>query len=171
MPRPTSKSQLLEQAQVNYAKLQDLLGTLSPEEMVCAAIVGEWSVKDVLAHLLAWQQMALSWYRQGKAGKTPVTPSEDYTWREIPALNQAIYEAHKDWPLDNVTAQFEASHAEMLAEIETITNDDLFTPKVYAWTKSTTLGSYLTSATCSHYDWAHKEIRRGINTRRKAQNA
>lgn len=169
MPRPNSKAQLLEQAQQRYTVLQSEVTALSPEELVVGGIVGEWSVKDVLAHLLAWQQMVLSWHRAGKRGEIPATPSEKYTWREIPALNQEIYEAHRDWPLDKVIADFAASHQEILQEIEFMSNDELFTLKVYAWTKSTVLGSYFTSATGSHYDWARKEIRRGIKARRKQQ--
>ena len=167
MPRPTSKAQLLQFTAENYTALQAELAKLTPEEIVDGGTVGEWSVKDVLAHLMAWQQMVLAWYAAGKRGESPVTPSEKYTWREIPALNQEIYETYRDTPLETITADFEASHREILAAVEGMTNDELFTPKVYAWTKTTTLGSYFTSATSSHYDWARKEIRRGIKTKRK----
>lgn len=167
MPRPTSKKQLLEQACTSYDALQTELDKLTPNAMVESGVVGEWSVKDVLAHLFAWQQMTLGWYRAGKRGETPVTPSEKYTWREIPALNQEIYETHHDRPLKKVQTALNASHREALDLIETMTDDELFTPKVYAWTKTTTLGSYLTSATSSHYEWARKEIRRGIKAKQK----
>ncbi|MEM9953933.1 MAG: ClbS/DfsB family four-helix bundle protein [Chloroflexota bacterium] len=130
--------------------------------MIDSGTVGDWSVKDVLAHLTAWQQMTLKWYRLGLEGKTPVTPSTKHTWREIPALNQEIYEIHHQQPLDDVKIAFEMSHREILNVMETISSDNFFMPKVYKWTKSTTLGSYFTSATSSHYNWALKEIRRGL---------
>jgi hypothetical protein len=167
MSRPTSKSQLLEQARMTYNALQGELAKLSATQMVEGGIIGEWSVKDVLAHLLAWQQMCLAWYREGKAGRTPVVPSEKYNWRQIPALNQAIYETHRDRPLETIRREFEASHQEVLDEIEQMTNEELFTPGVYAWTKSTILGSYFTSVTCSHYEWARTGIRRGLKAKAK----
>lgn len=166
MPRPTTKAELLDQARARYDALNKELADLSDDDLVVPGIIGDWSIKDVLAHLLAWQQMALSWYRTGKAGGTPVTPSEKYTWREIPALNQDIYETHRDRPLSTIQSEFAASHQETLDLIETMTEDELFAKKVYAWTKSTTLGSYLTSATGSHYDWARKEIRKGLKAKR-----
>lgn len=165
MPRPTSKTQLITQAQEVYAQLQAELQKLSSEDMIEMDIVGAWSVKDVLAHLLTWQQMTLSWYRAGRQGESPAIPSARYTWREIPALNQEIYETHRDDPLDEVQQSFVASHEETLNLIESMTNDELFNAKVYAWTKSTTVGSYFTSATCSHYEWARKEIRRGMKAK------
>lgn len=168
MPRPNSKSQLLEQIDTNYSALQAELEKLPSEEMIEVGIVGDWSIKDVLAHLLEWQQMTCAWYQIGKSGETPVTPSPNFTWRQIPELNQQIYETYKDAPLDDITAQFQASHQATIALIKTIDNDELFTPKVYQWTKSTTLGSYLTSATCSHYDWARKQIRKGLKAKRQA---
>ncbi len=165
MPRPTSKNQLLEQAPADYAALQAELKDLSAATMIEPGIVGDWSIKDVLAHLQVWQQMTVSWYRAGKDGTTPVTPSEKYTWHEIPALNQEIYETYRDQPLDEIANNFVASHQATMNLIETMSEEELFKPKVYAWTKSTTLGSYLTSATSSHYAWARKEIRRGLKAK------
>lgn len=167
MPRPTSKKQLLDSIHQNYDALQKELADLTPEQKTEPGIVGEWSVKDVLAHLTEWQRMTRSWYAAGKRGEDPKTPSEDYTWREIPALNQQIYETYKDAPLDEIERDFLASHDETLTLIETLDDEELFTPKVYKWTKSTTLGSYLTSATTSHYNWARKEIRRGLKAKGK----
>ena len=162
MPRPTTKQQLLEQTERHYASLQDLLAPLTPEQLIAPGVVGDWSVKDVLAHLFAWQQMCLGWYRAGQQGETPVTPFEKYNWRQTPELNQEIYETHRDWALDRVRADFEASHAETLAAIQAMTDAELFEKGFYAWTRTSTLGSYLTSATSSHYEWAYKEIRRGL---------
>jgi hypothetical protein len=169
MPRPATKAQLIEQTRAGYAALQKEIDSLSPEEMTAPGVVGAWSVKDVLAHLMAWQHMVQAWYAAGKRGETPVTPSEKYTWREIPALNQEIFATYRDHALDDVRAGFAASHQVTLDLIEATTDAELFTPKVYTWTKTTTLGSYLTSATCSHYDWARKEIRRGLKAWRQRQ--
>ena len=59
MPRPTSKTDLLQAIDQERGALQALLDTLSPEQMAAPGIVGEWAVKDVLAHLTAWDQMVL----------------------------------------------------------------------------------------------------------------
>lgn len=162
MPRPVSKISLLQQTDVNYQKLQTEIAKLSPDEQTNLKLVGDWSVKDVLAHLFAWQQMVLDWYHAGKRGENPITPSPKYTWKEIPALNEEIFQTYRGHSLADIQQKFLASHQETLTLIESLTDDELFTPKVYEWTKSTTLGSYFISATSSHYDWAYKEIRRGI---------
>jgi hypothetical protein len=45
------------------------------------------------------------------------------------------------------------------SEIAAYGDEQLFTKKYYAWTGSTSVGSYAVSATTSHYAWAHKLIR------------
>lgn len=56
------------------------------------------------------------------------------------------------------------SHRLVMERIEGHDNEELFGRGVYKWTKSTTLGAYFVSSTCSHYDWAMKKIRRHIKS-------
>lgn len=168
MPRPKSRDELLTQSREDYDKLITYLDTLTPEQIIEPGTVGEWSAKDVVAHLTAWSTMFMGWYRVGEEGGTPAIPAQGYTFKQTPALNQRIYEEHRDQPLDEVLGELHAAHKTAMALIERLSNEHLFTPKVYKWTKSTTLGSYAVSATCSHYAWALKEIRKGFRAKAKA---
>ena len=161
MPRPTSKADLLAAIDKEREVLEELLGTLTPEQMVVPGVVGEWSVKDVLAHLIEWEQMVLGWYRAGLRGEIPELPAPGYKWNQTPQLNQMIYEKHRDRPLDEVMELFGALHQEILDVIKKLSNEELFTTGKYAWTKKNTMGTYFVSATSSHYLWARKEIRKG----------
>ncbi|MBN1978425.1 MAG: ClbS/DfsB family four-helix bundle protein [Anaerolineae bacterium] len=162
MPRPTSKIDLLVAIDKERGALEALLETLTPAQMVEPDVVGAWSVKDVLAHLIEWEQMCLGWYRAGLRGETPDLPAPGYKWNQTPELNQAIYEKHRDRALDDVLAQFGASHQEILGAIRELPNEELFTTGRYAWTGKNTMGTYFVSATSSHYLWARKEIRKGL---------
>jgi hypothetical protein len=165
MPRPSTKAELVDAATTQYDALMAYLDTLTDAQLVAPGIVGAWSAKDVLAHLSAWSQMCRGWYETGAAGGDPVVPAPGYKFSQTPALNQAIYERHKDDALGVVRARLAADHAALLAIIRCLDAEVLFTPGHYRWTKSTTLGSYFTSATSSHYDWAHKELRKGFRRR------
>jgi uncharacterized protein (TIGR03083 family) len=165
MPRPTSKPDLLAAIEKERTALETYLDTLSPEQMTVPSIVGEWSVKDVLAHLIEWEQMVLSWHAAGLRGEIPELPAPGFKWNQTPALNQQIFEKHKDRSLADVLAQFETSHREILGVIQGLSNEVLFTAGQYAWTKKNTLGTYFVSATSSHYLWARKEIRKGMKNR------
>jgi hypothetical protein len=126
-------------------------------------------VKDVLAHLSEWEQMVLGWYKAGRRGQVPHTPAEGFSWGQLPALNQQIYEKHRDRPLDDVLKQFRASYRQMLKAVQGLSEEDLFTPGRYAWAKKNTLGAYITSCTSSHYRWARTEMRKGLKARQKEE--
>ncbi|MEW6093196.1 MAG: ClbS/DfsB family four-helix bundle protein [Chloroflexota bacterium] len=165
MPRPTSKTDLLTAIDQERGALEAILEALTPEQMVEPGVVGEWSVKDVLAHLVEWEQMVLEWYRAGLRGDIPEMPAPGYKWNQTPQLNQMIYKKHHDRPLDKVMEEFHASHREILGVIQDLSNEELFTAGRYAWTQKNTMGTYFVSATSGHYLWARKEIRKGLKAK------
>jgi hypothetical protein len=55
MPRPTNQNDLLMAIKKERGALEAYLETLSPLEKNEFGIVGDWSVKDVLAHLIEWE--------------------------------------------------------------------------------------------------------------------
>jgi hypothetical protein len=144
------------------ARLDALLAPLTPAQWVMPGVVGDWSIKDVLAHLVAWQQMVLTWHAAGRRGEAPATPAPDLTWQQLPELNQRIWLAWRDRTLHEVQTAYSDSCAAICAAIEATSDAELWTPRVYKWTKSSTLGAYYVSATSSHTLWARTEIRKGL---------
>lgn len=160
MPRPTNKAQLLSAMQQEHEALDKALAALSPDQLTYVSKTTQWSIKDVLAHLLAWEQMCLGWYKAGLRGETPPLPAKGYNWAQIPALNRAIYERYHDCVLAEVLKQYRTSYRQMLKTVQGLTEEDLFTPKRYAWTGKNALAAYFIGATSSHYLWARKEVRK-----------
>jgi hypothetical protein len=166
MPRPTTKHALLETMETERNALEQLLAELSPEEMRAPGIVGEWSVKDVLAHLLEWEQRVLRWHAAGLKGKVPVIPSEEFNWAQLPQLNQQIFEKHRDRPLADIQKEFKSSYKKIQKTIQGLSEEDLFTRGRYSWTRNNTLGAYFISNTSSHYHWAINAMKKGLKTKR-----
>jgi hypothetical protein len=166
MPRSFTKVQLLEDARRERAALEKLLEKLTPEEMVYSAAPGEWSAKDVLAHLIEWEQMVLGWIETGMSGKTPAMPAEGYKWNQLPALNQQIYEKHRDRPLAEILEQFQRSFQQSLTAIEGFSEEILFTRGYYSWSGNNALAAYFHSCTAAHYLWARKEVQKKFKDRK-----
>jgi len=162
MPRPTTKNRLLETIQIERSALEGFLAELTAAQMTQPGIVGEWSVKDVLAHLIEWEHMVLSWYSAGLQGKVPVTPAEGFNWAQLPQLNRQIYEKHRDRALADIQKEFKSSFKKMLSTIRSLSEEDLFTRGRFAWTKNNTLGAYFISSTSSHYHWARTTMKKGL---------
>lgn len=166
MPRATNKADLLAAIDKERRALEQTLQTLTPEQMCAPGLMGEWAAKDILSHLIEWEQMLLGWHRTGSKGEKPAVPAPGYKWSQMPELNQAIFEKYRQRPLDEVMQHFDASFKEILGVIQGLSDEELFTPGRYAWTNKNTLGTYFVSATSSHYLWARKEIRKGLKDRK-----
>lgn len=163
MPRPTTKDRLLTEIQKEREALEGFLDRLSLEQMTQPGALGTWSVKDVLAHLVEWEQMFLGWYATGKRGELPTIPAKGFTWGQLPQLNQQIFKKHCDRDLEEIQKQFESSYRKMLKAIRGMTEEELFTRGYYAWTNKNALVAYIIPNTSSHYRWArtqmHKQLR------------
>ena len=166
MPRPTSRSELLQASAAAYTKLIDLVESLNPGQAEADFPFEDRdrNVRDVLAHLHEWHRMLLGWYRVGGEGEKPAIPAEGYTWQTLPALNRTIQQKYRDAPLGEVRRLLDASHAEVQGLIAAQTDPELFEKRRYRWTGTTSLGAYLVSSTSSHYDWALKKLKRYTRT-------
>jgi hypothetical protein len=160
MPRPTNKKLWIDQMQKEHQRLIQQLDLLSEEEICRHCERTGYAIKDVLAHLTSWEQLVLGWYRAGIDGEKPQLPYPGYTWRQIPELNAMFYQRDKDKPLPQVLQLFHASYQEIADIIQSMDDEQLFTPQMYAWTNKNAMGTYFVSATSSHYTWALKEIRK-----------
>lgn len=162
MSKPTTKKEIIETAQKERAALEEFLATLMPEQITQPNMIGEWAIKDVLAHLFEWEGMVMQWYETGKKGKIPAVPSAEYNWGQLPALNHIIFLKHHDKPLAEILKTFKASYKKIIKVIEGIPEKELFTRKVYPWTNNNLLAAYFVSATSSHYRWARTTIRKAV---------
>ena len=162
MPRPKSKSDLLELSKNNFLKLLQLIDDLPENKKKKTFPKGylNRNIKDVLAHLHHWHLMFLEWYKVGMAGQKPDMPAKGFTWNTLPDLNKKIWENYKNIDLQEALRLFDDSFTEVQKIILKHSNEELFEKKRYKWTGTTSLGAYLISATSSHYDWAFKLIKK-----------
>lgn len=160
MPRPASRTDLLAAIDIEFARLMDDVARLPAEDRLRPGACGDWSVKDLLAHLHAWHQLFLTRESVGSRGGTPVMPAPGHTWATTPALNEEIRRQALHDGFEDVAARLLESTTRVRAVIEGYDDEALFTKRRYPWTGSTSLGSYAVSTTSSHYAWASQQIRR-----------
>ncbi len=164
--RPKSKAELIELTYSERARLENKLSELTPEELVYPGSMGDWSVKDILQHLVDWEQRWLAWYAAGKRGESVVTPEEGYNWRQMGQLNEKYRQKHKYRPLENVLADFATSYRQILRVIEGIPETEMLSLGIYPWTGKLPLIAWIAGNTCEHYRWAIQMIH-PLSIRRK----
>ena len=174
MPRPTNKSDLLQAAEMQFQKLQNLITSLSEQAQVSDFSFDEgflarqkeahWqrdkNLRDVLIHLYEWHQLLLHWIGENQKGvKTSFLPAP-YTRKTYGEMNRALRKKHQKTPLQTAKELLEKSHSQVMSLIERFSEEELFTKAYFSWTGTTSLGSYCISATSSHYDWAMKKLKK-----------
>ena len=164
MPRPTTKSDLIQAANEQFAKLWTLIGEMSGEEKSTDINPNERdkNVRDVFVHLYEWHCLLLNWIQSNTNGKpAPFLPAP-YNWKTYPQMNVTFWEKHQSTSYTDAETMLNKTHKEVMALIETFSNEALFSKGTFDWTGTTTLGSYCVSATSSHYDWAFKDIKKAL---------
>jgi hypothetical protein len=173
MGKRLRKEELLNEIARERAALDDALAPLGPRHMTRAGVTrGGWSVKDVLGHLVEWQQMNLDWYAAGLRGEKPAMPAPGFTLRELPRLNAMIYRKHHRRSLPSVLRDYRSYHDRIVALIQLLPDADLVTVGRFSWTgPSWTLSDYLRASTAAHYLWARTRIRRWWRAQGKSMAA
>jgi len=165
MKKQLSKAELIEHIQTNHDILEQSLATISEKEMTQPGVAGEWSVKDVLAHLMDWEQRLLEWYQAGLRGETPELPASGMTWANLAELNEQIYQKHLRHSLAALMEAYQQSYRHILETVKAMPERDL--AGRFAWTKKRTFGDYVAACTCDHYKWANDMIRKWVKAQKK----
>ncbi len=163
---PKSKTELLESTREERGILEKKIAGMTSEELLYPGSIGEWSVKDILQHLVDWEQRWISWYMAGKRGENVETPAPGYNWRQMGLLNEIYRQKQKDRPLDNVLTDFHNSYKQIMDMIKQIPEVEMLTPGIYPWTKKLPLIAWIAGNTCEHYKWAIQMIH-PLSIRRK----
>ncbi len=171
MARPKNKEELIQAATTNFEKLWKLVDSLNEKEWTTPFDFSKeekkkeahWSrdrnVRDVFVHLYEWHQLAIHWVNENRSGKKTDFLPEPYTFKNYTEMNVKFWEKHQNTSYEKSVEMLKKSHGEVMELIESFSDQELFTKKYFSWTGSTHVGSYLISATSSHYDWAMKKIK------------
>jgi len=136
-----NKFEILGEISKANEELEEFLATLSEEEMADPGPGGDWSVKDTLAHIAAWMNLAAGWLERTLNGE-PVTrymPGYELTGDEaadeatMNRLNDHIFETHKDLPADTVLDKYRQACEALTAVVATMIEEDLLEPGRVAW--------------------------------------
>lgn len=101
------KEHILAALSEQFNRWEELLASLSEEQITTPRFDFEWSIKDVLAHLWAWQQISIARMEAGVKDREPEFPK----W---------IVESVENWEADadHVNAlTFETQHTKTWSEI------------------------------------------------------
>ena len=111
------KTELQERVRDSHQKLTDALEGLSEEEATRTGLNANWSIKDALSHISAWEIEAAR----------IITEIQNGTWKPqrlnnelIDEFNRQAVESRQNDSMPQVREEFDATHREMERLIESL---------------------------------------------------
>ena len=104
-------------------RLMTLIEGLEEGEMTSQPVVGQWTVGDVIAHLLAWEEVAiqrLDLVRAGRASEIERVPDD-----EVDAWNARAYELSRSRPLAELLQGLKDTRGRLLKIVGSMTEEQL----------------------------------------------
>jgi hypothetical protein len=151
MAEQMDKVKILDEMRTKYAALEDILAPLDETQMTTEGVNGDWSIKDVLAHITAWHLRLLDRLHAAIWNEEP-TLSGVVTDEEVDRLNEQIYKENKSRPLNDVLIDFRTTYLQIVDEVQAMNEEDLTDPHRFTWMKGNPLWYIVAGDTYEHYE-------------------
>jgi hypothetical protein len=155
------KKRLLNMLKAEFDRWEALLASLDERQITEPQLPGNRSIKDIMAHLWAWQQRSIARLLAALHDHEPEFPKwpehiDPEPGRQPHEMNAWIYETNRDKPWSSVVADWKAGFLRFLELGEAVPEKDLLEPGKYNWLGKHPLSLVLT-ASYEHHHVDHYE--------------
>lgn len=152
------QSQLIQELQASRKDFLDAIEGLDEEEFRLEGVVGEWSIKDLLAHVSRWEGETVTMLWQVRNGQVP--DRQEISGEEmVDELNARWHEESSERPLDIIRADFEALRPQTIRRVSEFTDEELNDPDLYEWLRDSPLWRWIAVDTYEHEREHAQQIR------------
>lgn len=159
MEERLERGEILQGLRAEHRRLSATLEQLTPAQVVQPNVVGYWSVKDVVSHLVFWNQFAADEVNAAVAGKAH--PHPPGTGDEINAQAVAEYDS-RDWY--EIFSLFEQSSEQIITLVETLPEEAFEPGNRIEQVLEETIHGALANNTYEHWPMHEAQIRAWMAT-------
>ena len=150
-PVHSTRSELLAELDREWAYIERICAGLRESEMLAPGVEGDWSVKDILCHLAAWEKYLLDRLGYVMTGHPPLYPAMN-SWDDVHSFNAQVYSENRDRPLPSAIIEFRSLYRGVMTVLEALNDDQLNQRYTYDFADdSLTLLQLIRANTCDHY--------------------
>src|SRR5947207_1452412 len=142
------KQQVFQKLEQAWTALKESYASLSDAQLMEPGVMDEWSVKDILAHMITWEEEALKYLPLILTGGRPPRYIQS---GGIDALNAQMAEQKRGLALSDVQRQLDETHRRLLDYIRSVPEEH--------FARETRFRHRLRLDTYSHYPQHAKAIR------------
>ena len=126
-----NKSEFIDKLRQEHSDWEALLTEAGAARMTLPGAAGFWCLKDIVAHVSAYEQWLVDLFAAVKCGELP--PPSVLNDPDLDMRNAVMYAANKDTPVDQVRADSRAVFARLVAALEDLPEEQLVNEKDTAW--------------------------------------
>ena len=125
MAAPENVQQLIDKIQTAWLAWEKLTKPVSQDRLSRMGTAGDWSLKDIIAHI--------TWFEREMVGLIRAHALVGSELWNLPTdeRNAAIYEQTKDQPLEQVLAESQQVHQQLMEALPSLSDDDLTDPSTF----------------------------------------
>jgi hypothetical protein len=155
MKEPASKAELQEWVEQSRAAFVAQIEQTPVERVTEPGVEAAWSVKDIVAHITAWENTLCHWLPTAVCGEVPPVPQSD---DDVNRMNHAFYEASLPLSWEAVWQAFVLSGPRVMQAVAEAPEADLFDELRFAWRDGRPLWFMVGSNTFWHYEEHQPQI-------------
>ena len=99
MEEVLDKNTVLEHLQTERKNFEAALAQMDSAQIESALVQDGWTVKDILAHISAWERELLRWLEMSACGEPPDIPPPGTWSRYLHQFNARTYQGNRERPL------------------------------------------------------------------------
>lgn len=158
-----TKVKILTDIQAEWQLLKATLDLLSEEQLLVPGVIGEWSVKDIMSHIVAWEKVLIDRI-EGVMSEQPLKYPPIMNDEDVNLFNSHIFIDNRLRPLSAVRLEFTMLYEGIVKVIETLDEDDLTRPVPWDWASDNLrLWHIIVANTTDHYQEHRLEIEKFFN--------
>ena len=121
-----------------------------PDERLLGPATGEWTGKDLLAHMAWWHDHSALVIQELRAGRQPYDRTDPANTTD--AMNERTRREHLEDPPELTRRAFNDSFTRLLAALEPVTDEELFAADRWPWLGGEALVETTLWDSSRHYD-------------------
>lgn len=143
-----TRDEILDALEDEREKFLEAIDGLTDRQIQMPGVVGEWSVKDIMIHLSAWEAEVVKLLWQAKNGQKP--SSMHFTQVDVDATNQQWFSDYHSRSLERVQDDFAAVRKQTVRRVEAFSDKDLEDPQRYSWLGDRPLWEWIAGDSFEH---------------------
>ena len=153
-----NKKQFIANLRNEFDRWDELLAGISEEQIIAPQPSSNLSIKDVIAHLRAWQQISIARLQAALGDRAPEfpewvgkLPTDWEREHNTERTNALIYEINRAKPWSSVYRDWREGFLRFLELAEQIPEENYFDPGKYPWLEGYALAAVLEGSYEHHH--------------------